>query len=408
MDRYPVSILLNTCMAMSIKSRSPVSFPSHSVFLEEVGAKSCHPSTAKLGSKASGNESRDFWTAHDIPVAPGHHCMKMSPLLLLLWFHLRLARVYTLNNIIAVHTTQEIENVWVPVTDDKLPAGYRIEKQPMLFPHRVMAYIFNDCQLDLPQAAIEKFWDDAIAGGEQHASATSRHRVPLGLYEDAAQLVTKVRIEKLLCLFCNIPIFRPKSIRFSRFLIWSCDVSLLYKNRTVNTILRWVTWSFNCLYAGTYPTSRPGNRQLEPHEIERAGTWITEKKHQFQVCELRGDWEFHKMIWHFKCSWKGGVNVGICFRCPAMARSNDPHLLYWDMDDENSTWVRGEFDTIDYISKRHPSQNICYLAIFGIICVHHQCNKIIWYFETFRAIPNNQIQFKNEALWCAWRSSTYL
>ena len=193
----------------------------------------------------------------------------------------------------------------------------------MLFPHRIMSYIFDVFQLDLPQDAISKFWDDPIAGGEPHADEDSRHRIPLGFYGDAAQLITKVKIEKLLCLFCNIPIFRPKSIRFSRFLLWSCDVSLLYKNRTLNTILRWVTWSFNCLYAGTYPTTRPGNRPLEPHEVERAGTWLTRKKLQFQVYELRGDWEFHKMIWQFRYSWKGGVNVGICFRCPAMTRTND-------------------------------------------------------------------------------------
>ena len=253
---------------------------------------------------------------------------------------------------------KEIEHIWVPIADEKVPGGYRIEKQPMLFPHRIMGYIFDVCQLDLPQDAISKFWDDAIAGGEPHADQDSRHRIPLGFYGDAAQLITKVKVEKLLCLFCNIPIFRPKSIRFSRFLIWSCDVSLLYKNRTLNTILRWVTWSFNCLYAGTYPTTRPGNRPLEPHEVERAGTWLTRKKLQFQVYELRGDWEFHKMLWQFRCSWKGGVNVGICFRCPAMTRTNDPGLLYWEMDDENSTWAKEAFDTTDFICQRLPSHNI--------------------------------------------------
>ena len=246
----------------------------------------------------------------------------------------------------------------MPIADGKLPAGYRIEQQPILFPHQIMSYVFNECQLDLPQDAINKFWDDAIAGGEGHATEDSRNRVPIGLYGDAAQLVTKVRIEKLLCLFCNIPIFRPRSIRFSRFLIWCCDVSALYKSRTLNTVLRWVTWSCNALYAGTHPLVRPGNRPLEPHEVSRAGSWLTDKRLKFQVCELRGDWEFHKMLWQFRCSWKGGVNVGICFRCPAMARCDDHHLLYWDMDDENSTWAKDEFDTTDFIAKRLPSHNV--------------------------------------------------
>lgn len=256
------------------------------------------------------------------------------------------------------HLSQEIEYIWVPVSDEKVPHGYKIQKQPILMPHQIMAFVFNHCQLDIPADAIHNFWDRAIASGEPYATEDSRHRVPLGLYGDAAQLITKVRVEKLLCVWMNIVIFRPKSIRYSRFLIWSCDVSLLYKNRTLNSVLRWVVWSCNCLHSGVHPHVRPGNRPLLPHEQPRAGTWITNKRHQFQVVELRGDWEFHKLVWQFHCSWKGGVNVGICFRCPAMARSQDSGLLYWNMDDENSTWSQKEFDTIDYICQRLPSNNV--------------------------------------------------
>lgn len=162
----------------------------------------------------------------------------------------------------------------------------------------------------------------------------------------------------MVCIFANIVIFRPKSIRYSRFLLWSCDAALLYKNRTCNTILRWLTWSFNCLYHGRHPTARPGNRPLTQAEQALAGTWLTRQKYQFQVCELRGDWEWHKTIWQFKCSWKGGVRVGICYRCPAMVKSNDPGLLYWNMDDEDSTWARGEFGTAEYISQRVPPVNV--------------------------------------------------
>lgn len=254
--------------------------------------------------------------------------------------------------------TQEIEKIWVPVYDDKVPRGYRLEQQPILFPHRVMEYVFNECGLDLDMADINQFWDNAIRAGESYASHEMRHRVPLGFYGDAAQLITKVRVEKLLCFWMNIVIFRPKSIRFSRFLLWSCDVSKLLKNRTAYTILRWIVWSLNALHEGTHPTTRPGNRPLESQaEKDRAGTWLTHQQYQFSVVELRGDWEFHKMIWQYKCSWKGGVRVGICFRCPAMARSADPGELYWNMD-ENSTWAQNGFDTTDYICKRLPSRNI--------------------------------------------------
>lgn len=255
--------------------------------------------------------------------------------------------------------SKEVEEIWVPVFDEKCPHGYKLQQQPILFPHRIMSYVFNECHLDIPKVDINRFWDDVMAGGESFADEESRDRVPLGFYGDAAQLITKVRIEKQLCFWMNIPIFRPRSIRYSRFLLWSCDASLLYKNRTTNTILRWLVWSLNWLYHGINPTSRPGNRPLSAAETQRAGTWITHQRHQFQVVELRGDWEFHKMIWQFCCSWKAGVNLGICFRCPAMAKARDPGLLYWNMDDD-STWARQEFDTIEYISKRLPPRNICY------------------------------------------------
>ena len=221
-----------------------------------------------------------------------------------------------------------------------------------------MSYVFDDCGLEIPEAHIHQYLDNAIASGEAYASPDSRHRVPLGFYGDAAQLITRYQVEKMLCFFMNIIIFRPRSTRFSRFLIWSCDTSLLYKNRTINTILRWVVWSFNCLYWGKHPSSRPGNRPLSEAEQAVAGTWLTRGKYQFQVTELRGDWEFHKLCWQFKCSWKGGVKVGICFRCPAMSRCNDPGLLYWNLDDETSTWTQQEFDTLEYISKRVPATNV--------------------------------------------------
>ena len=251
----------------------------------------------------------------------------------------------------------------MPVSEEKLLCGYRLEEQPILMPHQIVAFLFNECQLEIPEAYINQFWDNAIASGEPYATEDSRHRVPLGFYGDAAQLITKVRFEKLLCLWMNIVIFRPKSIRYSRFLIWSCDAALLYKNRTLNTVLRWVVWSFNNLYCGLHPLVRPGNRPLKPHEKARAGTWITNKKLQFQVVEIRGDWEFAKLVWQFKCSWKGGVNIGICYRCPAMARSLDPGLIYWNMDDENSTWAKEEFDTTDFICKRLPSRDVCFSVI---------------------------------------------
>ena len=180
---------------------------------------------------------------------------------------------------------QEVEKIFVPVADAKNPAGYHLEQQPILFPHRIINYIFNDVGLRIDERDIHQFWDNATAVGEPHVNESSRNKIPLGLYGDSAQLITKIRTEKLMCLWLNIPIFRPKAVRYSRFLMWCCDTSKLFGYRTTNSVLRWLTWSLNSLYDGVNPGRRPGNRPLSSEEEKRAGTPFL---HSFQVVECRG------------------------------------------------------------------------------------------------------------------------
>ena len=247
--------------------------------------------------------------------------------------------------------------IWVPVTDDKCPAGYRLEQQPILFPHRIIKYLFDECHVTIPEAEIQKFWDHSLLVGEPFAHpVSSPGRIPIGFYGDAAQLITKVRREKLMCFWMNLPLFRPRSVRYSRFLLWTCDSRNLFLNRTTNAVLRWICWSMNILYDGVNPYSRPGGRQLTRAEAQRAGHPVTNDHHLFQVTELRGDWEFHKFVWNFKSSW---VSIHVCFRCPAMTRSDDVGLLYWNADDENSTWAQAEFSTDQYIARRLYPRHVC-------------------------------------------------
>jgi len=251
---------------------------------------------------------------------------------------------------------QEVEKIFVPVADAKNPAGYHLEQQPILFPHRIINYIFNDVGLRIDERDIHQFWDNATAVGEPHVNESSRNKIPLGLYGDSAQLITKIRTEKLMCLWLNIPIFRPKAVRYSRFLMWCCDTSKLFGYRTTNSVLRWLTWSLNSLYDGVNPGRRPGNRPLSSEEEKRAGTPFL---HSFQVVECRGDWEFHKFLWNFRSSWKG---IHTRFRCPAVSKNlGDPSMLYWDTS-ENSSWSLQQYSTIDFINKQLPSHNICHSA----------------------------------------------
>lgn len=256
--------------------------------------------------------------------------------------------------------SKEVEYIKVPVLDRKVPEGYRLEKQPIILPHRIMSYLFNEVNLDIPKAGLHSFWEASHLRGDPVASdlALVRDRVPLGLYGDAAQLVTRYKKEKIMCLWLNIPCWRPKSVRFSRFLMWSCDDGLILENKTVNSVLRWIVWSCNILYDGINPTYAPGGRLLNAKNLERSGTPITWDNRQFCVAELRGDWEFHKMVWNFKCSWK---SIDICFRCPAVSKSdNDAGKLYWNCQ-EGCSWEQQKFSTAQFISQRLPDRHICYL-----------------------------------------------
>ena len=259
---------------------------------------------------------------------------------------------------------KEMISISVPVLDEKTPSGYRYEKQPRLLPHRIMAYIIDHVGLDISPAAVNKFWLDAHAGGEPIAAdlEACQDRIPLGLYGDGAQLFTRYRREKLMCLWLNVPIWRPRSVRYSRFLLWSCDASLLLGNKTMNAVLRWITWSCNCLYAGTNPTRGLGGKPLPEKLKMLGGTPLTASNRTFQVVEIRGDWEFHKLLWNFRCSWK---STTICFKCTALSKSNDTGLLYWNTKDD-CTWTQQEFNTSQYISQRLPDRHICYLAILHI------------------------------------------
>ena len=243
----------------------------------------------------------------------------------------------------------------MPVADAKTPAGFRLEQQPILFPHRIITFLFDECGLEIPVDAVHHFWDTAISNNVPGADVTCRDRIPLGFYGDSAQLLTRVRKEKITCFFLNLPLFRPRSIRCSRFLLWACDTDILYRNRTANTVLRWIVWSLNSLYLGVNPSGRPGGRDLTEAEKTRAGQPLTQGRHLFQVTELRGDWEHFKALWQFRSSWKA---INICFRCPAKSKCEESGLLYWN-DSLDSKWSKQEYNTDEFISQQLPDRHIC-------------------------------------------------
>ena len=224
----------------------------------------------------------------------------------------------------------------------------------MLFPHEVLAYCFNEAGYTCSVEERRAYWESAKEAGELWAvSHTGSHTLhPVGLYGDSARLPTNYRQEKITGIFLNLVLFRPRSVRSSRFLLWCGDTKQIFRNRTLNQVFRYIVWSLQFAYIGIHPTHTMGG---QPLQTPLAGKPLTDGSDCFAVTENRGDWEWHKFTFRFNASW---VSNDICFRCPATA--NGPvGMRYYTFDEQSCDWLRQEFCTAQFCARRLPDKNIC-------------------------------------------------
>ena len=162
---------------------------------------------------------------------------------------------------------------------------------------------------------MREYWDHLRAVGEPyavHSEASSSH-VPLGLYGDGAKMGAAFATQNIIGVFMNLPLWRPCSIRASRFLLCCISEEQLHKHFTLNAIYRRVVWSCNALWDSRYPDVDQNGDPLTGKEGAQAGKPICAAR--FAVTEIRGDWSWHKKIFRFpKVSWNGR---SMCHMCPA-------------------------------------------------------------------------------------------
>ncbi|CAK9036671.1 Uncharacterized protein SCF082_LOCUS21823 [Durusdinium trenchii] len=282
------------------------------------GGGSLHEQTLKLGTKSGKNDVRDFWRSADIPV--------------------------------------EIEYIRVPVYDKKTARKSKVEVYPIIYPHRILAYLFDHVQVELSTHDITEYWDHSRQTGEAWAckSSASRTHIPLGLHGDGARLWTQYKVEKIVAIFLNMPLFRPKSARHSRFLLFTIGRHKLIKNRTINVVWRRLVWSLNACFTGLNPSQGPGGAPLTGVHLDIAGLPICQAQHRFALTELRGDWEWHRDTWRFTASWQ---SQEVCFRCPAVTRG-DESLVYYN-NGPTSGWVNRDFTLDQFIARRLKENQLC-------------------------------------------------
>ena len=182
--------------------------------------------------------------------------------------------------------------------------------------------------------------------------------VPLGLYGDACRIrhVTHQTPQKAFGLFMNCPLFRPYSSYASRWLLFSIDESLLYKHHTMNTILARITWSFNLLFEDRHPSTGCWGQPLTPKQEKCKGLPITGQK--FVVCELRGDWKHIKDVWRVQSSWKAGVNMPVCYLCPAFGTGAS---RYYNIKEDSPLWQM-QYSMTQFLREQMPERGPCHLV----------------------------------------------
>ena len=241
----------------------------------------------------------------------------------------------------------------MPIKNKKDPRGYVLTDLEVLDPASVADYVFNRVGISIPDDQVRGYWRHYRS---EHISApwACRHpaeetAVPVGLYGDAC----KIRpYEKMVGIFINFPLFRPRSVRCSRFLLVAIQEENMFQRKTLDAIFRFVVWRLNLLMDGKWPSVDIHGGSLTGPALARAGKEIVPNK-TFAVIEVRGDWVWLKECLSFKSSWKGGSRYPVCFRCEARATGNE---LYYNVQKDSSVW-QTEYRTLaDFLVHQMPAQ----------------------------------------------------
>ena len=200
----------------------------------------------------------------------------------------------------------------------------------------------------IPEAAVHEYWQRARTLQEPWATChpASPSHIPIGIYGDSARIDTTFASEKVFGLFISLPLWRPRSIRYSRFLIFGIEEMHCWKHFTVDAVLRRVVWSLNLLFTGAMPlVDFQGTVLPTP-----ARSSICENDARFAVTEIRGDQLFHKEIFRFTSSWTW-KSLRVCYKCDARSRGD---CLYYTFDD----WLPTEFTLEQFLAQRMPQRNL--------------------------------------------------
>lgn len=149
----------------------------------------------------------------------------------------------------------------------------------------MVSYLWNTIGLRIDSECVKTFWAHhrTVASPWTDVCRDAPDTmIPLGIYGDSARArqLPYSAPEKVVGIFMNCPLFRPKSVRQSRWLLFVLEEELLVGRETLNAVYRRLTWSFNILRHGLKPTRGPSNEQLS----QSPGVPITADGYKFFLC----------------------------------------------------------------------------------------------------------------------------
>ena len=242
---------------------------------------------------------------------------------------------------------------------------YEMATYYMMYPHEIISYLYKS-GLEIDKKAVQHFWRTSRSNGEQWAlfSKASESHVPLGFYGDGATMILKYgKQESVIGLFMNLVLWRPKTVRCSRFLLFTIEEARLWKFHSLNIVLRQIVWSFNLLYSGLHPAVGMRGEQLPPDMMRLANTPICENRDVFTVTEIRGDWSWMKKILRMRASWQGRSTCHLC-----SAKSTGPYSdRYYNFESASWDVQPFEYSLAQFLNVEMPTEGICHLDMFSII-----------------------------------------
>ena len=202
----------------------------------------------------------------------------------------------------------------------------------MLDVHEVLAYVHDVAKLRTPTSHVEFYWNWGRRFGAPWAKLGGPSVIPCGLYADETRYGGPYSQEdKVLGVFLNLVLHRPRSIRYSRFCIFAVRSALVLGNRTLYPIFRRIVWGFHLAFRGVRPDGSP----------------LCMDGSTFLCTELRGDLGWMKLIWNFKPGWQ---SRDVCWFCQA---TNTDYTC-------RDCWIDTVYTQLwDWAGATLPDHNLC-------------------------------------------------